>query len=38
MFFSSKFFDGIFTILEFPLNNPKKNEYIKFVGTLDGQI
>ena len=35
--FSLKFFEGILTILEFPLNNPKKKEYIKFVATFDGQ-
>ena len=38
IFFSSKFFDGIFTIFELPLNKPIKKEYIKLVGTFEGQI
>ena len=36
--FSLKSLDGNFTIFEFPLSKPKKKEYIKLVGTLEGQI
>ena len=34
----SNFFDGTFTILEFPVSKPKIREYTKLVGIFDGVI